>query len=149
MSTYRKRSYFCSCRWIATCTQHRYMSKCWGAGWLLGSRFPGVHCDIRTSEWCSLVNQIRPPWPPGELEWWFIRVLTFSETSKLQSPRQQKNHRARKHFSSHSHGLLKGDRVKSKAAIEGEIGGKMRAPPPTSENFPTYWAFSGRTRPLQ
>lgn len=71
----------------------------------------------------------------------------FSEMAEQQSPRQQKDHRARKHscFLSLSRtanrrwGLKEGEggkKRKGKRPEEGEKGGKMRAFPPISELFP-------------
>ena len=95
--------------------------------------------------WRSIENQI---WasqrPPGEPGWWCIRALSFCEMAEQQSPRQQKDPRARKHsfFLPLSCTANRRQSEKAKRDTEGELWGKMSARSHPFTIVPKYRAIT-------
>lgn len=100
-----------------------------------------VHCSRLCLNRMTFSIESDQSLTPGESGRWCIRAPRISEMAKQHSPRQQKDHRARKH----SFFLP----LSQTATNRRQEGRKDESAPALFWIVPMYWAFSGRTGPLQ
>lgn len=92
-----------------------------------------VHCSWLCLNRMTFSIESDQSLTPGESGRWCIRAPRFSEMAKQHSPRQQKDHRARKHSFFLPLSRTADRRLNIKQPIEDKKEGKMRALPPFSE----------------